>query len=51
MVMLEVQYGLIPKDAEKPTDKRYKSFKSRIGAKQKAVTEQGEIVYEKNADR
>ncbi len=42
---------LIPKDAEKPTDKRYKSFKSRIDAEQKAVTEQGEIIYEKNFDR
>lgn len=31
---------LIPKDAEKPTDKRYKNFESRIEAKQKAVTEQ-----------
>ena len=42
---------LIPKDAEKPTDKRYKSFKFRIDAEQRAVTEQGEIVYEKNFDR
>ena len=41
---------LIPKDAEKPMDKRYKSFKSRIDAEQKALTEQGEIVYEKNSD-
>lgn len=31
-------------------DKRYNSFKSRIDAEQKAVTVQGEIVYEKNAD-
>ena len=42
---------LIPTDAEKPTDKRYKSFKTRIDAEQKAVTEQGEIAYEKNFDR
>ena len=42
---------LIPKDAETPTDKRYKSFISRIDAAQKTVTGQGEIVYEKNPDR
>ena len=41
---------LISKDAEKPMDKRYNSFRSRIDAEQKAVTVQGEIVYEKNAD-
>lgn len=35
---------LIPKDAEKPMDKRYKSFTSRIDA------EQGEVVDEKNFD-
>ena len=33
------------------TDKRYKRFISGTEIKQKAVTEQGEIVYEKNSDR
>lgn len=42
---------LIPKGTRKPADKRYKNFKSRIDAEQKAVTERGEIVYEKNSDR
>lgn len=40
---------LIPKGAKKPMDKRYKSFKSRIGTDKKDVTERGEIVYEKNS--